>query len=184
MGGYMDYQGLTFDDLANVRDLNGAWLRLTGRDERLTAAPFLLFSLREDDSQLWERLLAGGGQHELFSERLAIGEALHGLHTTALAFLWELSRRNPYVARIVGGAPLDWCQRISSETLFRVLDCAAHRELIKPRFAAEAAVYTRVSAHMAALQSMLTLGIDHEAAQLPAAACRMTGLVRRISNKV
>jgi hypothetical protein len=37
---------------------------------------------------------------------------------------------------------------------------------------------------MAALQSMLTLGIDHEAAQLPAAACRMTGLVRRISNKV
>jgi PAS domain-containing protein len=180
----MEYQGLTVDDLANVRALNGAWLRLTGRDERLAAAPFLLFSIREHDAAFWERLLAGGGQHELFSGQLASSDARYGLHTAALGFLWELSRRNPYVARIVGGAPLDWCQRIASETLLRVLDCAVHRELVQPRFPAEAVVYRRVSAHMAALQSMLTLGIDHDAVQLPAAACRMTGPVRRVSNKV
>jgi hypothetical protein len=180
----MEYQGLTADDLANVRALNRAWLRLTGREERLAVAPFLLFSLSEHDAELWERLLAGGGQHELFPEPLASGDALYGLHSAALAFLWELSRRNPYVARIIGGAPLDWCQRIASETLLRVLGCAVHRELIVPRFPAEAAVYTSVSAQMAALQSMLTLGIDQDAVRLPAAACRMAGPARRLSDKV
>ena len=180
----MEYQGLTADDLANVRALNRSWLRLTGREERLAVAPFLLFSLSEHDDELWGRLLAEGGQHELFSEPLASSDALYRLNSTALAFLWELSRRNPYVARVIGGAPLDWCQRIASETLSRVHRCAVHRELITPRFPAEAAVYRRVSAQMAALQSMLTLGIDQEAVRLPAAACRMAGTVRRVSDKV
>ena len=102
----MEYPGLTPDDLANVRELNRLWLRLTRRDERLAAAPFLLFSISEHDAELWERLLAGGGQHELFADRLAGGGKLYGLQATALGFLWELSRRNPYVARIIGGAPL------------------------------------------------------------------------------
>ena len=180
----MEYQGLMADDLANVRVLNRAWLRLTGRDERLAAAPFLLFSLSEDDAELWERLLAEGGQHELFSARLASGDSLYGLQAAALAFLWEVSRRNPYVARIIGGAPLDWCQRVASETLYRILDSAVHCKLVKPRFPADAAVYTRASAHMAALQSMLTLGIDPDAMHLPAAACRMASPVRRVSDKV
>jgi hypothetical protein len=180
----MEYQGLTPDDLANVRALNRAWLRLTGRDTRLAAAPFLLFSLSEDDAELWGRLLGDGGQRELFSERPAGPDELYALHAAALGLLWELARRNPYVARIVGGAPLDWCQRIAAETLVRVLDCAGHRALIKPRFPAEAAVYRKVSAHMAALQSMLTIGIDQGAARLPAAACRMTGSARRVADKV
>ena len=180
----MEYQGLTPDDLANVRALNRAWLRLTGRDERLAAAPFLLFSLSENNAELWERLLGDGGQHELFADRLAGSDELYGLLATALALLWELARRNPYVARVVGGAPLDWCQRIASETLLRVVGCARHRELIKPRFPADAVVYRKVSAHMAALQSMLTFGIDQGAARLPAAACRMPGPARRVADKV
>ena len=180
----MEYPGLTPDDLANVRELNRLWLRLTRRDERLAAAPFLLFSISEHDAELWERLLAGGGQHELFADRLAGGGKLYGLQATALGFLWELSRRNPYVARVIGGAPLDWCQRVAGETLCRVIDCAANRELIQPRFPAESAVYSKVATHMAALQSMLTLGIDPDAARLPAAACRMPGPARRVADKV
>ena len=180
----MDYQGLTPDDLANVRALNRAWLRATGRDERLAAAPFLLFSFREHDAGLWQRLLAPGTQHELFSDQPPCGGERSGLQAAGLAFLWELSRRNPYVARIIGGAPLDWCQQIASETLVRVLDCTSHRELIEPRFPDGAPVYTRVSAQMAALQSMLTLGIDPDAARLPAAACRMPGPARRVADEV
>jgi len=183
-GGRMEYQGLTTGDLANVRELNRAWLRLTGRPERLAVAPFLLFSFRESDDELWQRLLADAPQRELFAERLSCRDELFVLQTAGLAFLWELSRRNAYVARIVGGAPLDWCRRIASETAFRVLDCAAHCDLIEPRFALEATVYQRATSHMAALQSMLTTGIDASPGRLPAAACRMRGPARRVADEV
>ena len=81
-------------------------------------------------------------------------------------------------------APLDWCQRIASETLVRVLDRTGHHDLIKPRFPEGAAAYTSVSAQIAALQSMLTRGIEQDGARLPAAACRMPGPARRVADKV
>jgi hypothetical protein len=180
----MEYQGLTTDDLADVRELNHAWLRLTKRTERLARAPFLLFSFREHDDGLWRRLLADCPQQQLFADKLPCTDERYGLQVAGLAFLWELSRRNPYVARIVGGAPLDWCRRIASETIFRVLRCAAHRDLIEPRFSLDADVYKRASAHMATLQSMLTSGIDSGPGRLPAAACRIRGPARRIVDKV
>lgn len=180
----MEYQGLTTDDLADVRELNRAWLKLTGRNGKLAGAPFLLFSYREYDNELWCRLLDDPAQCDLFTARLASTDELYALQAAGLAFLWELSRRNPYAARIVGGAPLDWCRQIASETIFRVLDCAAHRDLIEPRFAREAAVYQRASAHLAALQSMLTAGVEPAGSRLPAAACRMRGPATRIADEV
>ena len=180
----MEYQGLTKDDLADVRELNRAWLRLTGRPERLAAAPFLLFSFREHDDDLWRSLLADASQHELFADRATPGHEQWVLQSAGLAFLWELSRRNAYVARIVGGAPLDWCRRIASETAYRVVGCAARHDLVEPRFADGATVYRRVTAHIAALQSMLTTGIDTSTGSLPAAACRMRGPARRVSDQV
>ena len=113
----MEYQGLTKDDLADVRDLNRAWLKLTGWTEKLAGAPFLLFSFREHDDGLWGRLLADGAQRDLFTGRLRGTDERYVLQSAGLAFLWELSRRNPYAARIVGGAPLDWCRRIASESV-------------------------------------------------------------------
>ena len=65
-----------------------------------------------------------------------------------------------------------------------MLDCAAHRNLIEPRFAVEATVYQRVTTHMAALQSMLTTGIDPSAGRLPAAACRMPAPAKRVADEV
>ena len=74
----MEYEGLKSDDLANVRALNRAWLDISRagsrrlgelsprRLDRIAAAPFLLFSLREQDLALWERLLAEDSQQELF----------------------------------------------------------------------------------------------------------------------
>ena len=180
----MDYQGLTAGDLDDVRDLNRAWLRLTGRPERLAGAPFLLFSFREHDAVLWERLLADGVQRDLFSDRWSASGEVYDLQAAGLAFLWELSRRNPYVARIVGGAPLDWCRRIASETICQVLACARYRDLLERRLPRGAPVYERVSAQMAALQTMLTVGVDPNADRLPAAACRMRRPVRRVADKL
>lgn len=180
----MEYQGLTKDDLAGVRDLNRAWLKLTGRTEKLASAPFLLFSFREHDEELWGRLLAVSTQRDLFAGKPTRNDECFVLQAAGLAFLWELSRRNPYVARIVGGAPLDWCRRIASETILSVLDCAMQRDLVEPRFSLETAVYKRASGHMAALQAMLTTGIETPAGRLPAAACRMHGPARRITDKL
>ncbi len=180
----MEYQGINTDDLANVRALNRNWLRLTGRNERLADAPFLLFSFRESDTRLWGRLLGESHQEDLFATRPHIPEGQRDLQVTGLAFLWELVRRNPYVARIVSDAPPGWCERLSSETVVRVLACARHYDLVVRRFPADAPVYLRRSAHMATLQLMLT-GIDMAAAgRLPAAACRSRLPARRVADKL
>ena len=122
----MEYEGLTQDDLANVRALNRAWLRLRPQDskglprlsekrlERLASAPFLLFSFREHDDQWWKSLLEGGPQQDLLEERPTNASDLIALQSAGLAFLWALARRNPYVARLVSGAPLSWCDQIAS----------------------------------------------------------------------
>jgi hypothetical protein len=180
----MEYQGVNVDDLANVRALNRTWLRLTGRNERLAAAPFLLFSFRESDTKLWERLLGEPDQADLFIPGPNVPEGQRNLQVNGLAFLWELSRRNPYVARVVSGAPPGWCEQLSSETLVRVLVCARRYDLVSRRFPVDAPVYQHCSAHMATLQLMLT-GIDRAAAgRLPAAACRMAAPARQVVDKL
>lgn len=180
----MEYQGVNTDDLANVRALNRAWLRLTGRKERLAVAPFLLFSFRENDAALWGRLLGETSQPDLFMPQPGIGKGQRSLQVNGLAFLWELSRRNPYVARIVSGAPLGWCRRLSALTLVRVLACARRNDLVVRRFPANAPVYEHVSAHMATLQMMLTSGDIKAPGQLPAAACRVRTPARQVADEL
>ena len=137
----MEYEGMTGDDLANVRALNRAWLDIATvgsrrlsqlsprRRDRIAAAPFLLFSLRENDLALWERLLAEPAQGDLFQGGAAVTGSLRHLQATALAFLWALARRNPYVLRLISGAPLYWCERIASATLVQVTAAAVRQEL-------------------------------------------------------
>lgn len=205
----MDYTGLTLDDLANVRALNAAWLDLrpedTGQNEdltrrrrqRLADTPFLLFSLREGDDTLWARLLDGRRQPDLLTGAPDPGDGRMVLQSTSLAFFWELSRRNPYVARIVGSAPLSWCERIASMTLMQLLESVAGELLIGPRFEAGSPQYRRLLqrggsalrearrfAQMAAMQSLLTQGDIAQYGRLAAAACRMAGPVRQVADKV
>ena len=137
----MEYEGLKSDDLANVRALNRAWLDISRagsrrlgelsprRLDRIAAAPFLLFSLREQDLALWERLLAEDSQQELFRVNADLPGDLRRLQATALAFLWTLARRNPYVARLISDAPLYWCERIASATLVDVTAAATRQQL-------------------------------------------------------
>jgi hypothetical protein len=205
MGEGMEYQGLTQDDLVNVRALNRAWLaRLAPREalpstprrlERLANTPFLLFTFREDDAGLWGSLLGDAPQSDLFSGRVV--SEVQELQSAGLGFLWALARRNPYVARIVSGAPLNWCDQLASQTLVRVHECAASAELLEPRFAKDSPVLRRLlfhgsgalrearrSAQLAALQAMLTLGESARLGRLPAAACRMPAVPTRVADKL
>lgn len=205
----MEYEGLTQDDLANVRALNRAWLRLRLQDakgvpplsgkrlERLASAPFLLFSFREHDERRWKLLLDDGPQQELLDEHPDAVGGLLPLQSAGLAFLWELARRNPYVARLVSGAPLSWCEQIASVTLVRVLDCGARRQLLESRFENTSALHKRlwrrggsalremrVFAQIGALQAMLTSRELVPYRRMPAAACRMPQPARQVADEV
>ena len=201
----MEYEGLTQDDLDNVRALNRVWLELdgsaelrrsAGRLERLAATPFMLFSFCEHDDARWSRLLGERRQPDMLEQETVISAELRALQVAGLAYLWELTRRNPYVARIVSGAPLQWCEQIAASTLVRVLDCARFR-LIEPRFADETELKRRllgrgsavgrelrVFAQIAALQAMLTGGQAAQYRRLPAAACRMPQTKRQVADEV
>lgn len=203
----MEYEGLTRDDLANVRALNRAWLKLEnsdrehparlsgGRLERLAAAPFLLFSFRERDEQWWQCLF-DDRQQDLLDERPALTGEMHALQAAGLAFLWNLARRNPYAARVVCGAALSWCEQIASRTLLEVVDCAAQRDMLEPRFAYASPMHrrllgqgsgalrqARMFTQIGALQAMLTEGRDDRYEKLAAAACRMPA-PRQVADEV
>ena len=202
----MEYSGLTEDVLGNVRALNRTWLRLATngadgfstlddkRRARLAMSPFLLFSLREGEA-IWSELLADRAQRELFAERP--GYEQRELQSACLAYLWELTRRNPFAARVVSGAPLQWCERIAEMALVRLLRSAGQADLIRPRFEMDSPMYrrlllrggsamrsTRDAAQIAALQTMLTTAEFAALGRLPAAACEMRSSVRRVADKL
>ena len=204
----MQYQGLTQDDLANVRALNRRWLRLPQGDagcgapvaekqlERLAATPLLLFSFKEQDDPLWQALLRGDRQQDLLHRETTASAELLALQAAGLAFLWELVRRNPYVARVVSGAPLSWCEQLASLTLVRVLESTARCTVVESRFDDGSSLYrrllqrggsarqkTRVFAQIGALQAMLTSATLVPYRRFPAAACGMPQEAERVADK-
>jgi len=201
----MEYKGLSQDDLENVRALNRVWLELDGsaelrlsasRLERLAATPFLLFSFCEHDEVRWSHLLGERRQQDMLEQETIVCAELRQLQAAGLGFLWELARRNPYVARIVSGAPLHWCELMAASTLVRVLECARFK-MIESRFADGSSLKrrllgrgsalqreTRVFAQIGVLQSMLTSGEAAQYGRLPAAACRMPQTGRQVADEV
>ena len=184
----MEFAGLSGDDLGNVRALNRLFLNclgstphhaqardqpavplreliaaLTGKQlERLASSPFLLLSLREQDGDYWDGLFTADRNGELFAPRLAANDEFSRLLVASLGFLWQLARRNAYAARVVSGASLYWCERLSEFTLVSLLSAGV---------SAEAAV--RSAAHLTAMQTMLTRTPPAAPNHLKAAACRM-----------
>ena len=191
----MEYEGLTRDHLANVEALNRGWLRcwpesgastgdLKGRlRDRAATAPFLLFSFREQDDDLWSRLLERPHQPDLVDESQQSNDALRAVQFTGLAFIWSLARRNPYAARIITGASSRWCERITSVTLMRVLERTSGRSLIRPRLETTSLMHKEF-AQIGAFQSMLTTGQPASNGRLKAAACRMPQFTRQVTDKV
>ena len=207
----MQYQGPTSDDLANIGALNYLYInvisgqqvkgpasdrlaRLTDAERvRLAHAPFLLFSLREQDSAYWQRLFDGGSQIDLIDPANPADERIAALQMAGLSFLWQLVRRNPYAARIVSGAPVSWCDRLASLTLVSLLQRAASTgDLLCMRFAVDDIMWQRLlgngvsakrelrlAAHHCALQTMLARGPARHPSRMAAAACSMQSPRRR-----
>lgn len=204
-GDGMEYEGLTNDDLANIHALNLSFLKAvsaaasTGFGEiarrqlsdsqliRLAGAPFLLFSFREQDEDYWQRVLDDDPQIDLIDSGNPRDEKIRQLQVAGLSFLWQLVRRNPYVARIVSGAPLGWCDRLAGLTLVGLLQKAASRgDLLRMRFPDEVAMWrrllengtgsqrqARLASHHSALQALLTRAPELQPARVSAAACRI-----------
>ncbi len=202
----MEYSGLAPDDLDNVRALNAAWLR-SGHGgapplsaagvERLASTPFLLFTLQEHDEHRWERLLAAPRQRDLLNDREAPSDEKRSLQAAGIAFLWELSRRNPYAARVVSDAANGWCRLITSVTLVQLLEFTADHDLIAPRVDPDSDVQRRLlqsggskprelreAVQFSALQAMLTASRSGHHTSLRAAACRARAPLREVADEV
>lgn len=207
----MEYLGPTTDDLANIRALNRYFLGVVSESDtavfagiaakRLTeeqrlwlaSAPFLLFSLREQDDDYWQCILTDDPQIDLIDSGNAPDEKIGQLQMAGLGFLWQLVRRNAYAARIISGAPVSWCEHLAGLTLLSLLQRAAWRgDLLRIRFPDEDNVWRRLLghgvssrrqirliSHHAALQAMLTRGQESHYDRLSAAACSVQTPVKR-----
>ncbi len=211
----MEYEGPSVDDMDNVRALNRRFLEVFGgrgaagfgglgqtalserQLERLSRAPFLLFSFRESDSDFWQRLLCDDPQLELTPVDRNDDDSVRELTVAALGFLWQLSRRNPFAARVVSGAPVSWCEHLAGTTLMSLLQRASRQpELLLPRFSDQDAVWRRLLAggvspkrnlqlmsHQSALQVMLTRATPLGYERLPAAACGIRRPAQRVAER-
>ena len=154
--------------------------------EQLATLPFLLMSLHEQDDRYWVELLDDEPHRDLFAVNDAVIEEHSKIGAAAIGFAWQLARRNPYTARLVCGASLAWCERLASRPLMDVLLRAADRtdlltlrqsgheefwrRLLGPGLNADKSV--RRSAHLSALQMILTTVGGENLRRLPSAACR------------
>ena len=219
----MEYQGPEPADLANVCALNINyldWLRARGSDraaevpatpeigaalagmsrlqlERLSRVPFLLMSFREYDEGLWRSLLEENPAADLFHAMQAPDEDAIRLIAAGLGFLWQLSKRNPYAARLVSGASLDWCEQLAACTLVELYSrVIMENRLLEPRMfhspdlwqkllnaGVSARKDVRMAARVSALQIVLTRGSRGAYRHLAAAACNMPAVAIRRGNR-
>ena len=220
----MDYQGPQAADLADVHSLNTAFLAclhspgtaaglllrrmspalverfaaLNVRQlARLARTPFMLLSFREHDDEFWDGLLRRDVSRDLLAPLERPSDDIAQLTAAGMGFLWQLSKRNPYTARLLGGASLYWCERIATRTLMelllRVIPC---NHLLEPRLADNGDFWSkllsagvsperevRVAARLCALQTMLTQSPAAIYRRLPAAACNMPMPALRVAEK-
>lgn len=209
----MDFQPPDPADLDNVHALNRAFLGYVRHANRsaamldqlsdklaesllqltpngsqwLAKSPFLIFSLAENDHTRWRRLFEGRANEDLISVLDKPNDAEARLVSAALSFLWQLSIRRPYAARVVSGASLSWCECLADSTLLDLFHHAATESgLLSFRMPNSAGFWGRLvaagtsdeepvrrAARLSALQSMLTKRHDDHYCGLRAAACSM-----------
>ncbi len=202
----MPFAGPEPADLANVRALNQSFVDLIRsrrarcgshgeriasldgrRSKRLAGCPFLLYSLSEHDAARWERGFEGAGQEDLVDALARPGDELARLGLVTLGFLWQFARRRPYAARVVSGAPLEWCEKLADSTLVGASRFVANEPgLIDLRLADDDAFWRKLlvagtsherdvrdAAQLSALHTLLTRTADDVNLRLPVAARAM-----------
>lgn len=218
----MDFKGPETADFANVRSLNRAFLSLlrdstSGRTlrqqlpatvqeliraltdlqiRRLAAAPFMLMSLREQDTDFWREIAGEPENIDLLTTEPADLDTAQ-LAVATVAFLWQLARRNSYAARLISGATLEWCEQLASRTLLRLLQRTISSEgMLQPRLAANIDFWNKLlgaglssepdirsAAHLAALQTLLTNDPVSHYRPERAAACSSQAPSLRVADK-
>lgn len=217
----MDFSGPEAADFANVQSLNTAFLKylcqpVSGKHlrrqlspaleplvaglttlqvRRLAEAPFLLFSLRERDDAYWSELFTGDPTRDLFAAAQSPPHDSGQLVAAALGFLWGLSKRNPYAARVTSGASLNWCERLADCTLLQLLQITAGSgDLLVLRLADNDDVWrkllvagissdrdVRAAAQQCALQTMLIYTRSSAYRRVAAAACSVPAPSLRVA---
>ena len=161
----------------------------------LSQCPFLIYSLPEAADRRWARLFSDDVQPDLFDATSLSPEGVGGLAPATLGFLWELAKRNPYATRLVSGVSLDWCERLADSSPVRVFRFATGEAgLLSPRLPAHREFWSKLlgagtsndkevrhSAHLTALQTVLTNPAAEHYQRLPAAACLMPTPARRVA---
>ncbi len=198
-----EYPGPNPDDYANVLALNTAFIKaafeMKGPQRgRLAAAPFLLFSFRERDMDWWDEALVENLQEDLLAAPELDNPQLQRIQIAALSFLWHLARRNPYATRIITGANVSWCEKITALPLVTLLDrIGARGDVMQSRLdnsnrfggrllgdGTSSRRTVRRSSQLVALQSLLTQGTFDNYTRLPAAACAMPRPMRVQDKKI
>jgi hypothetical protein len=207
----VDFRGPGATDFENVHSLNRAFLRLLKgvRDARaclhgvpaglaarlltlpeaeagrLADAPFLLLSFRERDDDFWETIFANVSHGDLFALPEPPSDDLGRLISAGLGFVWQLARQNPYAARLICGASLNWCEQLTERTFFQVLSSAGTRaDVMTLRCGSDAELWAKLlasgvsrekqvrrAAHISALQSVITRASMPDRKKWAAAAC-------------
>ncbi len=156
--------------------------------ERLARTPFLLMSLAEDDELRWQTLFSEHTTRDLLQCIQLRDEAASRITAAGLGFLWQLAQRNPYAARLVSGASLDWCEQLSGCTLMDLIARALEdHTLLAPRMSDRPDFWdrlltagvsnrrqVRVAARVATLQTVLIQHPLRTSRPLAAAACKMS----------
>jgi len=198
-----EFPGPDPDDYANVLALNTAFIKASfempgPQRGRLAAAPFLLFSFRERDLDWWDTALAENRQGDLMAVADLDNPELRRIQTAALSYLWHLARRNPYATRIISGATVSWCEKITDLPLVTLLDRIGVRgDLMQSRLSSPDELGARLlgdgtssrrkvrrSTQLVALQSLLTHATFDNYSRLPAAACNMARPMRVQDKKI
>lgn len=219
----MEYQSPTARDLAEVRALNEAFLTLIAEPRkasapagpprsppherlsqldgdarrRLASAPFLIFSLRECDDRYWDQIHGDGIAYDLFSPGQPPSTDYGRLVAAALAFAWQLARRNPYALRLICCASLHWCERIAERPLLQIINrTAGLDDLLALRVADNQAVWDRLlsagtgpdplvreATHRSVLQLLLMTQRPQRHGAWRSAACR-TNLPQRQRSRI
>ena len=174
----------------------GAW-RIRSCAPPLDLAPFVdsFWETRGTVGYGYEKLLPTGTAE--FMINLGPPQSVLQLTAAGLGFLWELSRRNAYAARLVSGASLNWCEQVAESSpvqLMRFVSQEPH--ILTLRMATKTSFWckllgagiseedeVRSAAQLCALQSILTKQPREAYARLPAAACRMPAPASRVAER-
>ena len=220
-----NFHGPETADLANVASLNAAFMALlrrheglpgsstsnvaelarrlqalpVARAERLAECPFLLFAFDESRLQAWQHLFDGqdDGDTDMIDQLQRPPQSVLQMTAAGLGFLWELSRRNPYAARLVSGASLNWCEQIADCSPVHIMRFVVREPYVLAlRMATKRAFWSKLlgagtseegeirgAAQLSALQFILTRPAEDHYARLQTAACRMTVPATRVAER-